>query len=61
MGDAFNNFVAEPLKNSVVDSAVEATGLGGAVDGYNQLSNDTFRQVGSITRAARFVRNNFFN
>lgn len=60
MGDVFNNYVADPLKDSVVDSAVDAAGLGGVVNDYNQLSHQARRQTGAVTRTARFVHNNFF-
>ncbi|CAN8063615.1 unnamed protein product [Agarophyton chilense] len=61
MGDVFDNFVKDPLTDAAMDSAVDAVGMGEAVDGYNQLSNEAFHQIGSITRVGRFIHQNFFN
>ncbi|KAI0566085.1 hypothetical protein FGB62_12g355 [Gracilaria domingensis] len=36
MGDVFDNFVKDPLKDAAVDSAVDAVGMGEVVDGYNE-------------------------
>lgn len=60
MGDVFNNYVADPLKGAVVDSAVDAAGLGGVVDEYSQMSNQARRQTGAFAKTARFMQNNFF-
>lgn len=60
MGDVFNNYVADPLKDAAVDSAVEATGMGGLVNDYNELSNDARRNAGTLARTARFIHKSFF-
>lgn len=60
MADAFNNYVLDGVKESVVDSAVDAAGLGSAVNQYNQMSNQAVHQTSTLTRTARFMRNNFF-
>lgn len=60
MSDVFNNYVMDPAKDAVVDSAVDATGMGDMVDQYNQLSSDVMQQAGALTRAARFINENFF-
>lgn len=61
MGDAFNNYVLDPVKDEVVDSAVDAAGMGDVVNQYNQLSNSALNQAGALTKTARFIHNNFFN
>lgn len=60
MSDAFNNYVMEPVKDSVVDSAADAAGLGGVMNDYNQLSGQAARQTGLMTQTARFMKRNFF-
>lgn len=61
MGDAFNNYLMDPVKDAAIDSAVEGVGLGGVVQEYNELSGDAMHQARSLTRAARFINNNFFS
>lgn len=58
--DAFNNYVMNPAKDSVIDGAVEAAGLGEAVNTYSQISNSAFNKTSTLTRTGRFVYNNFF-
>lgn len=60
MADAFDNYVMDPAKDAVVDSAVDAAGLGGAVNAYNQASNDASQMTGTVTRSGRFLYNTFF-
>lgn len=61
MGDVFNNFLLDPAQDAIVDSAVDAAGLGEAVDGYTDMSNEAFNAVGALTRTARFFQENFFS
>eukprot|EP00177_Eucheuma_denticulatum_P000662 GFKZ01001185.1.p1 GENE.GFKZ01001185.1~~GFKZ01001185.1.p1 ORF type:complete len:326 (-),score=48.59 GFKZ01001185.1:684-1598(-) len=60
MSDVFNNYLMDPAKDAVMDSAVDAAGMGDVVDQYNQLSGDVMNQAGALTRAARFINDNFF-
>ena len=60
MKDAFGNFVADPLKDAAVDTAVEATGTGAIFNTYQQVSNNATHKTAALTRAGRFVYNNFF-
>lgn len=60
MADLFDNYVADPLKGAVVDSAVEATGTQDVVNSYNKASNEAINMIGSLTRKARFFNDNFF-
>lgn len=60
MGDAFDNYVADPMKDSVVDNVVDAAGLGSVVNSYTQASNSAFNSMGSLTQKARFVYKSFF-
>lgn len=56
MSDAFNNYVMDPLKDNAVDSAVEAAGLQGVVNTYEQASN----QTSYVANTGRFLYRNFF-
>lgn len=58
--DAFGNFVADPLKDAAIDGAVDATGTGAIVHTYKQVSNNATHKTAHLTRAGRFVYNNFF-
>ena len=60
MKDGFSNFVADPLKDTAVDSITEATGTGAIVQSYTQVSNEAHYKTAALTRAGRFVYNNFF-
>lgn len=53
--------MVDNVKDQVVDGAVEAAGLQGAVNQYTQASNQGRHQMAQLTRAARFMQNNFFN
>lgn len=61
MNDVFNNYLIDPLKSSAIDSAVDAAGLGEVVDGYNDISSSIAQDANTLTRAARFFRENFFS
>lgn len=60
MADAFDNYVADPAKDAVVDNVVDAAGLGSVVNSYTQASNSTFNSMSSLTQKARFVYKSFF-
>lgn len=60
MSDAFDNYVVDPMKGEVIDNVADATGLGSAVDAYNNVSNDASHTLGTLTRTARFFQQNFF-
>lgn len=60
MSDAFSNYVMDPVKDTVVDSAVDAAGLSGVVNDYNHMSNQAVHQTSALTRTARFMNNTFF-
>lgn len=60
MSDVFDNYIADPMKDAAVSSVAEATGMEGAVNSYNQASNEAVNMIGSLTRKARFFNDNFF-
>lgn len=57
----FNSYVVDNVKDAAVDSAVEATGTQGLVNSYVNNSNQAHNQMRQVTRAARFMQNNFFS
>lgn len=55
--DAASNFVFEPLQNEATDQAVEALGMGEAVNAYNSLSGN----AAHYARVGQWVHKSFFS
>ena len=60
VADAFNNFVAEPLKESITGSIIESAGLEGVASQYTQASNSATHHAGKLHKTAKFINDNFF-
>lgn len=60
VADAFNNFVAEPLKESITGSIIEGAGLQGVASQYTQASNSATHHASKLNKTAKFINNNFF-
>ena len=60
VADAFNNFVAEPLKDSITDSVIEGAGLQGAANQYTQASNSATHHASKLHKTAKFFNDTFF-
>jgi len=57
--DAANNFVIDPLKDSLIESATEATGLDGLVDTYTDASNQAVSESHKLKRFQQFFKKTF--
>lgn len=55
--DAASNFVINPLQNEATDQAVEALGMGEAVNAYNSLSSG----AAHYARVGQWVHKSFFS
>lgn len=55
--DAASNFVINPLQNEAADQAVEALGMGEAVNAYNSLSSGATHYA----RVGQWVHKSFFS
>mmetsp|Transcript_5404 Transcript_5404/g.15302 ORF Transcript_5404/g.15302 Transcript_5404/m.15302 type:complete len:139 (-) Transcript_5404:2230-2646(-) len=60
VADAFNNFVAEPLKDSITGSIIEGAGLEGAANQYTQASNNATHHASKLHKTAKFFNDTFF-
>ena len=57
--DMANNYIVDPIKDSLVDTAVETAGLEGAVDAYNDVSDQAIAQSGKLKRFQKFFNDTF--
>ncbi len=60
IGDVASNYLFDPLKDSVVDSAVDASGAGGLVNSYTQASNSAVSNLNWGKNTYNFLKNNVF-
>lgn len=58
--DTVNNFVVDPIKDSLTGSAIEAAGLDGAANSYAAASNDVIKHASKLNRTAKFFHTTFF-
>jgi len=57
--DVANSYVLEPLKDSLVGSAVETAGLGGAADAYTDVSNGAIHESHKLKKFSKFFKETF--
>ena len=57
--DAANSYVLEPLKDSLVGSAVETLGVGGAADAYTDASNGAIHESHKLKKFSKFFKETF--
>lgn len=60
IGDCLGNYIFSPLKENVVDSAVDASGAGGLVNTYQQASNSAVSNLNWANNTFNFLKNNVF-
>lgn len=58
--DTVNNFVVDPIKDSLTDSAISAAGLEGVAHSYTAASNDAVKHASKLNKTAKFFHNTFF-
>ena len=58
--DSLNNYVVDPIKDSLVDTAVEAVpGMDQAVDMYEDAQGDAKKHVQALKKFQKFYETNF--
>ena len=57
--DAANNYVLDPIKDSVVGGAVNTAGLGGLATSYTKLSNQAVQSSQKVAGLQNFFNNTF--
>lgn len=60
IGDIANNYLFDPLKEQVIDGAVDAAGAGAAVDMYTNVSNQAHGNMHWASNVGRFIKDNVF-
>lgn len=59
LGDLANNFIFDPLKDNLVDGAVEASGTDGLVNAYQNASNQAAGNLRWAQGVGNFLKNAF--
>ena len=57
--DAANNYVLDPIKDSVVGGAVNSVGLGGMAASYTKISNQAVQSSQKVAGLQNFFNNTF--
>lgn len=57
--DAANSYVLDPIKDSLVGTAVETAGLEGAVNAYTDASNDAISESKKLKKFQKFFNDTF--
>ncbi|EJK50394.1 hypothetical protein THAOC_30646 [Thalassiosira oceanica] len=57
--DMANNYIVDPIKDSLMDTAVETAGLEGAVDAYNDMSDQAIAESGKLRKFQKFFNETF--
>jgi len=57
--DAANSYVLDPIKDSLVGSAVEASGLEGVAGAYTDASNGAIKESKKLDKFKKFYKNTF--
>lgn len=57
--DAANSYVVDPIKGSLIDGAVEATGMEGVANAYTSASNDAAKHSHQLKRFQKFFKETF--
>uniref|UniRef100_A0A7S1ZSE6 Uncharacterized protein n=1 Tax=Trieres chinensis TaxID=1514140 RepID=A0A7S1ZSE6_TRICV len=59
MKDALGNYISDPLKDSAVSAATEATGTSGHLKTYQRLTGSVVGRVDSLQKQAKFFKQFF--
>lgn len=59
IGDFASNYLFDPLKEQLVDQAVDATGTQDVVNMYSQASQSATHQAGWLEGVGRFLKGAF--
>ncbi len=57
--DAFNNYVADPIKNSLTDAVVETAGLGEVADAYTDATDEAIQQGHKLEKFEKWFNGMF--